>query len=563
MLIAASCMPNHNVEEQMSANIFDNVTVNEITLASSGGTQDIAIPSESKWSYFSNAEGDWLTLTQSETGLQVEAAANTSGTERKAVILLLSGKHQKRIDVSQSGADFKMSFSLEEVKYNAQGGMKIIQVSSNAGAWKLQPLPKDISWLKVTGKDNGEVIIIEVEENESYEARDAYITFAAPSGQMTDLRVAQDGKTKFYLPFDPGFDYNSAQMIRFEKERGNIMQSHTEPTRSAFNDTPGVSQFYTKSKYIPSLVYVRNFGEIKYTGALLLFVFEDATAAKHPELDEYIQMILDAGYEERAVEQGATRAFLRKDSKMIAQVQIYPDGAKVTFIPLYPQEKAYPTFDALPTGPSGFMDLLSNPKKKVADVIAFEKAQKSELYQDVNDSKDSTAKESMMFLTGKTGKQEAQRGYFFYSPKGDKHNTSADALFQSTSEIALYFDRVDLGIRIVGARNYITNEFAELLKKSGYEYLQESNGTRFYTKRYDKDRLLILYVEAGAYANVLDGKIHLGLGYFFINQPEKTSAVAQAFSLAKSGRANEIQLFDHKLAEKVIQHKALRKPALK
>lgn len=555
LLFVASCVPSKDIETASADDAFMRAILEDISLTSEGGKHQLTVPATGEWTYYCNAEGDWLDLEAQGTALHITAQTNLSGKERQATILLFSGKSQRRVAVVQSGVDFDITFSEAKIDFDANKGMKSINVASNTGEWKLEPLPEGVDWIRVKGQNSGALVIIEVDENNGYESREVNLLFSSAKGERKDLHVTQAGLTKYFLPYEADYDYQSAKLLVFERDRGNILQAHSEPTQDKFNTEPGISSFYTKSRYMPNIQYLREVGEIKYTLARMVIIFDDPTLVDHPEVEDYAQLLLSNNYQEIESPKGASRRFLRTDDRMLAEIKIMPDGAVVDFAPRYPQERDYPTFASLPKGPDGFMNLLNNPQVKVQQVQEYENSQGGEKLSEVKDQAVDSLYRNLMYLTKKTGDQEeAQRGYFFFTPE-DLNKNANDPLVQSVQELALYFNNHELGIRRIGIRSFLTREFEELATREGFSLLGGKNGIFYFTKRISSEKLLAMYVGYGVYANVLDGRPHLGMGYFHQNSPEGTTGAAQAIALVKAGKRNKVDLFDMPLRRVVLKHK--------
>lgn len=554
-VLVASCVPSKDIATPSIDDAFMKAVIEDVSLASEGGKHLLTVPAIGEWTYYCNAEGEWLSLEAKGTELHITAQTNNSGKERQATILLLSGQSQRRVMVSQSGVDFDMNFSEAKLDFSPNKGMKSINVTSNTGEWRLEPLPEGIDWLRVKGQNGGSLVIIEVDENNGYESREANLLFSSAKGEKKDLRVSQAGITKYFLPYEAGYDYRPAHLLAFERERGNILQAHSEPIQDRFNNEAGVSSFYTKSRYMPNIQYLREVGEVKYTVARMVIIFDDPTLVEHPEVEDYAQLLLANDYQEIESPKGASRRFLRKDDRMLAEIKIMPDGAVVDFAPRYPQERDYPTFASLPQGPAGFMALLNDPQSKVQQVRDYETRQGGEKLSEVKDKTDDSLLVNLMYLTKKTGAQEeAQRGYFFYTPEHLNKNAN-DPLVQSVQELALYFNNHELGIRRIGIRSFLTREFEELATRSGFSLLGGKNGTFYFTKRISDEKLLAMYVSYGVYANVLDGRPHLAIGFFHQKNPEGSTGAAQAIALAKAGKHDKVDLFDKALRRAILNHK--------
>lgn len=483
----ASCAPSSDADDV--TNPFADTKLNDIIVGAAGGEQTVSLPIQGDWTYFCNAEGEWIELSQRDSELILKVAPNDKGQERSTAVIVFSGKHQTRFNVVQGAADFVMLFSEDEVSFDAKKDLKLVHVRSNAGSWKLQATPADAPWLSVTGRDGGDVIVLEVAENTDYTSRQADLVFQGPSGELKSLVVKQSGKAKYYLPYDPDNNYAAPQMIAFELNRGNVMVAHSEPSVNFGSAQDGITSFLTASKYMPEIVYKRAMGDPKYTSAIMVIKLEDIASPSHPEVEEYCEMLKQADYVDVSseIEVGNTVLMIRKDSRMAVMIQVKADagGALVVFTPLYLQEQEYKTFDAVPYGPKGFLNFLTSAELKVADVAAFEAALNGKLTLDVRDDFDDEIVKLQIYETGNHGQQEAFRGYFYYT---DADNVNEDMPnWQAVSFERLYFDEPTLGVWNAGSRIFVTKEMAKLLADNGFESLGERSGVHLFARPYSAE----------------------------------------------------------------------------
>ncbi len=525
----ASCVPSSDVDDV--SNPFADTKFDDVVIGATGGDRTISVPISRDWTYFCNAEGDWIKLSRKDGELILTIDANTQGQERSAAIIVFSGKHQTRFNVVQGAADFVMLFSTDEVEFASTANLKVIHVRSNAGSWKLLAVPAEATWLSVTGRDGGDVLVLEVEENGDYTARQTDLTFEAPSGEVKSLTIKQSGKAKYYLPYDPDNNYSAPQMIAFELNRGNVMVAHSEPTVNFGSAQDGMTSFLTASKYMPEIVYKRAIGDIKYTSAVMLIKLEDIASPTHPELEEYNAMLKAADYIDVSdqIEVGNTTLMIRKDSRMAVMIQVKNDvgGALVVFTPLYPQETDYATFDAIPYGPTDFLKFLSSTDLKVAQVEAFEAALNSKLVLDAKDDFDDKIIKLQIYATGNHGQQEAFRGYFYYT--STDRITADMPKWQAVSYARLYFDQPTLGVWNAGSRIFVTREMGKLLSDAGFESLGEKNGVHLYARLLtpgDTKNYLIYSLTLKRYSDLYNSNPLLEIMLYTISEDEGSTSSA-------------------------------------
>lgn len=531
LLTLSGCKSDNTPDDSSVGNV--SVSNTALTYANDGGSQDITVTGSKEWTYISNVpEGQWLTLTQSEDKLTVKVAPNESGAQRTATIVIIGSKNNKKISIIQSAAEAKISFgNTDEITLTSKEESRMVTIETNTRSWSLEPLPAEVDWLKVTASGDNNILILKASANNSYDARTATIIAKTESGEQFALKVTQMGVERYILPYVPGETYRTIDMMNFERERGNILQAYQQPGYDTLRDEPikGIAQYITSSDVMPVLVYVQELGDPKYTIAQTLIYEKDNVG--HPETEAYMKLLEANGYElDEEMSQDLVKSYFRKDDLVFAQVEMKEGGSVISFRPMYPQTKAYPTFSKLPEGPKGLIDLINNPAVKYKQVLDFETKAGSTFNKvgewPVMDKDNPDLYSYVSFDTGRTGAQEeGLRAYFFYT----KERPQVTGLLQSVSEVTLYFRDPSLAIRLEGKNKFITNEFEDLLKANGYKYDgRNDRGTNFYFKRVDSEWVKVLYVDAVKYTDVFDNSRALQIGYYMDYDKEATGAQSEA-----------------------------------
>ena len=547
LLTLSGCKSDNTPDDSSVGNV--SVSNTALTFANDGGSQDITVTGSKEWTYIANIpEGQWLTLTQSEDKLTVKVAPNQLGAQRTATIVIIGSKNNKKISVIQSAAEAKISFgNTDEITLTNKEESRMVTVETNTQSWSLEPLPTEIDWLRVTASGDNHILVLKASANHSYDARTATIIAKTENGEQFALKVTQKGVEKYILPYVPGETYRTIDMMNFERERGNILQAYQQPGYDTLRDEPikGIAQYITSSDVMPVLVYVQELGDPKYTIAQTLIYEKDNVG--HPETEAYMKLLEANGYElDEEMSQDLLKSYFRKDDLVFAQVEMKEGGSVISFRPMYPQTKAYPTFSKLPEGPKGLMDLINNPAVKYKEVLDFETKAGSTFNKvgewPVMDKDNPDLYSYVSFDTGLTGAQEeGLRAYFFYT----KDRPQVSGLLQSVSEVTLYFRDPSLAIRREGKNKFVTYEFEDLLTANGYKYDgRNDRGTTFYYKRVDSEWVRVLYVDAVRYTDVFDNTWALQIGYYMDYDKEEApgaqSEVALAISQAKKGDYSRI-----------------------
>lgn len=537
-------------ESNEPSNEPEALTVSQTSLSftNQGGEETITVSGPKEWSFLSNVpEGQWMTLTQDNDKLVVKVSPNTAGMPRQAAIMVLGGKSNQKIEVSQSAADATISFGgSKEVVFGNKAEERIVSVETNLEHWSVEPLDEETAkWLSIEASDQARVIVLKTQPNSTYEARTASLIVKAENGAQLALSVTQKGIEKYILPYTPMRGYRVIDMITYERDRGFVLQAYQEPGYDNLEqkEIPMIAQYLTTSDYMPTLVYVQEQGDPKYTMAQTLVLDEDNVA--RVQTKEYMKFLEANDYEFLEDEsQELIKVYLRKDELMLAQIRIMEDGSIITFRPLYPQDRAYPTFDKVPVGPAGMLDMLRNPKVKYPEVKAFEEKLGSTLSKGIRNPEMSQDDPSLYAFVSFAAKEqgekwEGMRSYWFYT---QEHNKVPN-LLQTVLEVALYFRNPDLALRSEGRNIFVTHEFEKLLFDDGYEWdYRGKNGAFFYWKRVDSQWVRQLYVQMVRYTDVFDGSTSLQIGYFDIYEPESQSDAATTSAL-RSARQGDYAPF--------------------
>ena len=131
-------------EPPPAAEVYLSVNPSELAIQVAGGSQNIAILSNTAWEVSSDAE--WCSSSP-ESGVagngsvSVTAAANHTGTARSAELTFRAGSMSKKCIVSQSG-DISLSVSPSEISIPANGGTQSITLTSDV-SWEVS---SDAEW---------------------------------------------------------------------------------------------------------------------------------------------------------------------------------------------------------------------------------------------------------------------------------------------------------------------------------------------------------------------------------------------------------------------------------
>lgn len=553
-----NCVPQQDVNPNGGAKAL-SISKDEVTFANTGGQEKVGIETGgAAWDFFANTTEDWLKVSKEGDDVVIAVSENKSADDRTATLVISSSGMNRSINIRQSSADVVFSLSdNNELMLPAQGGLKVIAVESNSSSWQLQPLSDEVNWLALRGGNGqSDMLIVEAQPNPSFEVRTAEVEVVLSNGTKKPIVIKQAGVAKYLLPYDQDWRvYSEYSLIKYEQERGSVMQMYSFPQEGdTFSDpTDGQVVFNTSSTVMPLLIYKTTLIDPKYNQAVFKLMYKDK---ENPvEIEEYAEFLKSNDYEELGTQQPEKkRNFMRKDEKAIAVIDFNPaygEYALVGFVPVYPQEKEYPTFSVLPRGIKGklYSTVFNKADKKLKDVESLEQSQGSVVKAKMMDEKDETIVSKILFEAKASDdpEEETLRLYSFYPD--DPKKTTQPEYVGSVNEFILFFKDYTKAVyrKPKKAGWEVTDEFYSLLKKEGYQYVTTSGETQLY--RRDSDgvaEILHITYEEDITDQLMGGNPHVQIGYFQrllselnsnsnLNPSRQSSYPEYQFRIGKSG----------------------------
>ena len=458
-ILLFGCMPKSEVEEATLT--LDKTS---LQLNKSGEETTLTISTnQNTWSAFSPADGQWLTLEQSGNTLKVKASENTIGTERKTTIVINAHGKEQTVELTQEASDISIISEPAELSFGAKGGTKSISVATNGSTWTIQP-ESEVEWISLENNPGFGMVFVTLKPNETSEART--INLIAKSGDtLKSIKVTQEGKVQFILPLPPKGSSNEA-IIRFESSRGSVAKPFT--TEKEATDLPGYT-FITTCDNMPTIYYHTVWGRKKYISVRI-------TASKTAMLSDEYKAFMEKNGFKFAEDANGIRRFINeeKDIMQIADVtwntkpnkEEDKDKCVVVFSRYYKQEKPQPTLPSLKM--EVVQKFLMDTQKKRDDVIAYEKAQGSELVWEDTGLDWVTITRQIWKLKDANTSHILGR-YWFYGDddyEQDKRKDKPYQMYQILDKIELVFFNADPDYDVPTWK--LTNEFKELLKKEGF-----------------------------------------------------------------------------------------------
>lgn len=559
VFLGVSCTPkDDSVPDEPTLKLSTNSLVFTKEAQNPTAPQVKITTNQSSW--FATTSADWLELQQNGDGLLIKASENTKGLERKAnVYVQVSGK-QSLLQVTQSSADIIIGFAPNEAIFPQIGGEKIVLVKSNIDSWTLDEMDDDLkSWLTVTANEEKGILLLTATENTTTSDREGRIFAKSSQGVTTELIVRQKGFAQYYLPWFEK-DLNVYNLIKFERQRGNIFTDQIEPSEDHFGTKPGYISFISNNEKFPTFTYIYSlYSSLVYDGCYILCTDVD-------ELKEdggYIQWLLTQGYSKRDNSTTEEPRYENEDHSMFVNIKWIRDkatddiiGAQVIFAPQVVQDKPMPSFSQLPVGPANYLDNLRNKNVKVSEVEAFEAKHNGTIVENgkiLNPKpEEGYEKEAfyMVYNVAESNKDYAAnvRLYQFYIHFDDPNflKPANEDLYQTIAYGYLGFKDLDRGLFFVGKGQFkITLELQTLLKENGYKFVKIGTGADAGFIYYNPESKIVLTIQLWSDPLVNGGEQTLVLRYHKeeMSIPSSMTLDSKSFNEMKSGNISAATLY--------------------
>lgn len=490
----SSCKP-------LSGNTLDEaettleLSEDKLVFEKTEGVKTVTVKTNSsKWDYIVIPQSAWLSVGMQNDKLTISTSENNTGEERTAIVSIVADGFTKDISVKQSAADIVFSFSDEEIVLDAMGGDKAIEVISNDFSWTLSiDNPETTSWLQCTYSPKSSLVYFKAERNPDTTEREATLTLNLSNGEKKNFSVKQAPQIEYFLPFEKrGTELIYKELIKFERDRGFALSEFHQAIKSFWGNSPDILGFKTSSKKLPGIKYFR---PIKHP---LVYEVASVIVADIKEVEEgggYRTFLEKNGYTRIA---GNTVESLRLESPdgyFSVNFKVVPNMGHVEarFVPQILQERDYPTFDKLPYGPDGFIDLIDNPKWKFKEIDEWEtKTLGNKLQREYKNNWVQGHEDERILLLYSMPKDQSdpyQTDFHLYQlyqfvESSDTNNE----LVETTQFAGLCYNNIDLAIFLIGENQYkVTREFHALALSEGFEY--RGMGYNGVTYEREKDNL--------------------------------------------------------------------------
>lgn len=159
-------------QERPKMERFITVKPTSASFRADGGSQTFTVNASGTWKIASNLPS-WMHLTKSGNTVKLRVDENNGSSQRSGTIELVSGGKKVVVPIKQAGLT-TLSVSSDYLNYNASGGSKTINVTSN-GSWNIETVTA--SWGHLSR--NGNVLTVRIDPNNSSSTRSDWFSIKA------------------------------------------------------------------------------------------------------------------------------------------------------------------------------------------------------------------------------------------------------------------------------------------------------------------------------------------------------------------------------------------------
>lgn len=462
-------------------------SVASVAFTKDGGDQSITITTNAtKWIASSPVEGAWLTLSINGDQLSVKAAVNNEGTDRKSYILINAGNTAAKVEVMQSAGDATLFLGTESLNFLNVKAERRVDVISN-GDITVEP---DADWISVNYQSGADFFTVGVTPTDGVEARTGKVIVTSGT-TIKELVVTQD---VVVLPFFGKPNESSlVKMMEFEEARGCKVMTLPDG-------------FFNNAYYFMSPD--PNFPQLGYAGNLVGDYSQGITATANLELENAIIAAIEKnGF----VLNGGV--YTHETYPYSLSITKASDGITVmsNYTPI--QDKDYPTFDVLPMKDPQMSWTPCTEKgihgAKYTETVVPWEAENNGIFSESMSTYPAEGDFAWFDLSDEVRKTGLYaRSYWINYEKSEPSVSPDDEFYGEISSARAIYSNIELGFWTPdGSQYFMTKEFADLLAKEGFTYLQSNQGYEFYVlPNEEKGYWDVLAFGPVAFTDVLDGQ---------------------------------------------------------
>lgn len=394
------------------------------------------------------------------------------------------------------------------ITFENSAGEATVEVTTTAAQLKAE---YNANWLTVTQVAGTKEWKLVAQENKDYDERSTKVTFKAGSLEEA-LSVTQAARERFRLPYLAEVP-SVLELKAYEEAMKSTSISKPSQTVGDFSTSdPNIYAYKLNDDVWEEVAYsFESETSSGYTKAMIFTkqvkLFDDAELVK-----EFL--------EKNNFKHSSGKIYRHNTYNYGLMVEKYNN--RVGFYIFYEpgQNKAYPTWDAMPVEPQASHIYYHNSKDpsksergwKIADVRAYEKP--------FNPAVDDLEEPEFYLFAEKAKGYRWARGYWFdYEPINPIYKGELERVMYASIDLDKVFYTFD------NKKYYITDEFYALLTKSGYEFYADQ-GTLFFIHDDNK----ILGVRTANLSDLFDGETCISMQVYRddVSQLRSATRMSQA-----------------------------------
>lgn len=473
MLTMMACVPGNDVEDatlslsELGPIVLDNTETTKTLSVTTNQPKFIAF-----------SKSDWLDVVISGSEVTITASTNEEPRERRTKLFVIAGSAVEEIQILQNASAVSLKVITQEeggdLSIDQWSTQQLVDIEVNTDKWEVASDSPE--WCRVRAKQFKKQIVIDVDENTKREGRTAKITLVVEQGKLIkEFYVKQSGIMYFIIPY---LDFKNGT-------RGAITEFETE-RRSVVSGSWAIDyEFTTKSPAFNKITYA-----VAHNKLMTLARLEASTAQiiTGEQKLEFIDYLKGQGFVEKKTED----LYYNPELRVLAEIKnTYMPHVMFTY--LAEQSQAYETFAAFPYG---FIKWGATRK----EIEEYEANNGGTYKYDADWEKETDGRYAIQFIPED---KEIQRRLYMLE-KDKEGNYGLLGTFQ-------HFLLIDRGYYTHNGNTYLTNEFRELLKNEGFEYITTLPAPSRHDEFHNKSKELRLLTRVARYEGSANSVLELVL----------------------------------------------------
>lgn len=427
-----------------------SVSTTELVLSGSGtleATLEVQT-SAADWSYICGAS--WLKFVRTGSRLTCIAEENRTGTNRRARLVLTSGRLVEEVEVRQLAGSSSIALDVNEVHATQWGGDFTLVVTAGHPDWEAVASE---DWLKISANPiKGTIVLTVAESQERLERSATLLVRDRQSGSVAQVQVKQDAILYLLLPY---LEFNTGikAVEDFELARRSLVLDRPSP-----NGGYGANLDLLKVRTMSPLFYRIEYyiKDNRMTKATMYAPY--ATIVEEAMVMDWLK---SKGFQH----EGGTR-FYNPDQRCIVERGVSRLGnewyLRFSYKPVQPQ--AQPTFASLPQGIVSEQSYQTFTRQQID---AWEVARAGR-HNAGSDSKDAQANtETFVYFREPSAEYPFTMTKYTISTDAAHERTPLRMVLHALPDTQEYCDKV---IWIHEGKPELTEEFYALVRANGYIY---------------------------------------------------------------------------------------------